>query len=114
MTVRKEKDSTNSKPTPAHSLKNVVNSCQEELISNYLKANLNDASFDFIEFMREFEKQIIESALNLTQFNQKMAAFILGLKPTTLNEKIKKHKIDTRNLELKDFIRLNSSLTSEE
>ena len=40
-----------------------------------------------------YERRLIESALRRTGGVQKQAAQLLGLKPTTLNEKIKRLKI---------------------
>jgi two-component system response regulator PilR (NtrC family) len=45
--------------------------------------------------MARFERHMIESALRKTGGVQKQAATLLGLKPTTLNEKIKRLKIRT-------------------
>jgi transcriptional regulator with GAF, ATPase, and Fis domain len=44
----------------------------------------------FYEAVGRFERQLIEGALRRTGGVQKQAAEILGLKPTTLNEKIKR------------------------
>ena len=40
-----------------------------------------------------FERRLIESTLESTRGVQKEAARLLGLKPTTLNEMIKRHNI---------------------
>ena len=45
---------------------------------------------DFYGAVMRYERQLIESALRRTGGVQKQAAEILGLKPTTLNEKIKR------------------------
>jgi len=45
---------------------------------------------DFYEAIRRFERQLIESALRQSGGVQKQAAELLGIKPTTLNEKIKR------------------------
>jgi len=45
-----------------------------------------------------FQKHAIITALKKTNGVQKKAAALLGLKPTTLNEKIKRFKIDTTDL----------------
>jgi DNA-binding NtrC family response regulator len=89
------------------SMKGTVDNSRQVLISSYLMANLKDSCFNFNEFMKNFEKQIIESALILTHYNQRRASYILGLKPTTLNEKIKKHKISIKNPEIKDIIKFD-------
>ncbi|HVO13071.1 MAG TPA: sigma-54 dependent transcriptional regulator [Vicinamibacteria bacterium] len=45
------------------------------------------------EVIANFEKRLIESTLEVTAGVQKDAARLLGLKPTTLNEMIKRHSI---------------------
>ncbi len=48
------------------------------------------------DFMDRMERNIILRTLNRVNGNQKQAAKILGLKSTTLNEKIKKFRIQLR------------------
>ena len=48
------------------------------------------AGMDFYGAVLRYERQLIESALRRTGGVQKQAAEILGLKPTTLNEKIRR------------------------
>ena len=45
------------------------------------------------EVIAHFERRLIESTLESTGGVQKDAARLLGLKPTTLNEMIKRHSI---------------------
>jgi two-component system response regulator PilR (NtrC family) len=45
------------------------------------------------DVIANFEKRLIESTLESTSGVQKEAARLLGLKPTTLNEMIKRHNI---------------------
>jgi DNA-binding NtrC family response regulator len=45
------------------------------------------------EIIASFERRILESTLDATGGVQKDAARLLGLKPTTLNEMIKRHSI---------------------
>jgi transcriptional regulator with GAF, ATPase, and Fis domain len=45
------------------------------------------------DVISSFEKRLIESTLESTGGVQKEAARLLGLKPTTLNEMIKRHNI---------------------
>jgi DNA-binding NtrC family response regulator len=47
----------------------------------------------FYDAVSRYERQLIESALRRTGGVQKQAAEVLGLKPTTLNEKIKRLRI---------------------
>ena len=49
----------------------------------------------FYDAVGRFERQLIESALRRSGGVQKHAAELLGLKPTTLNEKIKRLGIRT-------------------
>jgi two-component system response regulator PilR (NtrC family) len=44
----------------------------------------------FYDAVNRYERQLIEAALRRTGGVQKQAAEMLGLKPTTLNEKIKR------------------------
>jgi DNA-binding NtrC family response regulator len=46
--------------------------------------------------VREFEIELINSALSQTQGHQRNAAKLLGLKVTTLNAKMKRYKIMSR------------------
>jgi DNA-binding NtrC family response regulator len=46
------------------------------------------------EAVQDFEKEIIVRALQTTRWHQKKAAVLLGVNPTTLNEKIKRMKIE--------------------
>jgi len=48
---------------------------------------------DFYDAVTRYERQLIETALRRAGGVQKQAAEILGLKPTTLNEKIKRLRI---------------------
>jgi DNA-binding NtrC family response regulator len=53
-----------------------------------------DGPFSFYETMERFEREIIGESLRRTGGVQRRAAALLGLKATTLNEKIKRLKID--------------------
>ncbi|MCX8159932.1 MAG: sigma-54 dependent transcriptional regulator [Candidatus Saccharicenans sp.] len=57
---------------------------------------LDNASLDLKEKTVEFQKKLILTALEKAGGVQKKAAQLLGLKPTTLNEMIKRLKINTR------------------
>ena len=50
--------------------------------------------------MDDFEKKILLSCLDRTQGNKRDAAAILGLKPTALFEKMRKHVINGRRMKL--------------
>lgn len=50
---------------------------------------LSEARFDLNEKVREFEIKLIKAALVKTGGNQRQAANLLGIKPTTLHNKIR-------------------------
>lgn len=72
------------------------------LVSSQVKTeNLSvppEGSLNFKEQMHHFQKTAILNALKKTKGVQKKAADILGIKPTTLNEMIKRLDIDTENI----------------
>lgn len=55
---------------------------------------LHGGCIDMAEEVRKYERSLILHALKITGGNQRRAARLLGLRPTTLNSKIKRHKID--------------------
>jgi DNA-binding NtrC family response regulator len=57
-----------------------------------LKLNGNGASLK--DLVLEFERNLIVTALKKTEWNQKRAASLLKVNPTTLNEKLKRLNID--------------------
>lgn len=58
--------------------------------------------FPLKELMDKLERMIIMSALGKFEGNQREASKFLGLKPTTLNEKMKKHNIFLRKIPYQD------------
>lgn len=58
----------------------------------------NDYNFNLKEKTLEFQKKLIVNALKKAGGIQKQAAQMLGLKPTTLNEMLKRLKINTHNV----------------
>ncbi len=56
--------------------------------------DLLEGRISFYETMEKFEREIIEASLRRVNGVQRKAAVLLGLKATTLNEKIKRLKID--------------------
>jgi len=58
----------------------------------------NDYNFNLKEKTLEFQKKLIVNALKKAGGIQKQAAQMLGLKPTTLNEMLKRLKINTHNI----------------
>jgi transcriptional regulator with GAF, ATPase, and Fis domain len=53
---------------------------------------------NFKEQLQDFQRQIILDALHRSRGVQKQAAKMLGLKPTTLNEMIKRLGVETESL----------------
>lgn len=62
------------------------------------KILLENGSFDLNEKVREFEIKLIRTALLKTRGNQRRAASLLGVKNTTLHNKIKTYGIDCLKL----------------
>lgn len=58
--------------------------------------------FPLKELMDKLERMIIMSALSKFEGSQRETAKFLGLKPTTLNEKMKKHNIFLRKIPYQD------------
>ncbi|MCW5961514.1 MAG: hypothetical protein KIS76_15225 [Pyrinomonadaceae bacterium] len=64
------------------------------------KRSLGDGkALNFNDEMQKFEATLIRNALLHTNGVQYKAAQLLGLKPSTLNEKIKRQKIDLSKFE---------------
>lgn len=80
----------------ARSLENIT----ESLVSAYLAASIGTRSVPLKEFMDGFEKAILLACLRLTLGNQKDASAILGIKPTAMFEKMRKHCINGRRMKL--------------
>ncbi|HSQ34448.1 MAG TPA: helix-turn-helix domain-containing protein [Candidatus Binatia bacterium] len=72
------------------------------LAAAYLDVNLNLRSVPLKEFMDDLEKNILLSCLRLTHGNQRNAAALLGIKPTALFEKMRKHGINGRQIKLSE------------
>ncbi len=57
------------------------------------KLDMLDNGASLKDLVRDFEKNLIVNALEMADWNQKEAAVILGVNPSTLNEKLKRLKI---------------------
>jgi len=60
----------------------------------YLKKNVNGRKLPLKDFLAETEKTLIGKALDLSRGRQKDACELLNIKVSTLNEKIKRYKIN--------------------
>ena len=65
----------------------------EILVREYLQKNITRENVSLKHFIGGLEKRIIAFALGLTNGNQKNASRILGIKETSLCEKIKKYDL---------------------
>jgi DNA-binding NtrC family response regulator len=70
-----------------HQLLREVQSLEES------RPNYAERSIRFSEEVQRFEADLIRCALARTGGNQRRAAALLGIKPTTLNSKIKRYNI---------------------
>lgn len=65
----------------------------QTFIKQFLLLNFIDANISLKSMVAKVETELIRAALHLTNGHQVDAAAYLGVKPTTLCEKIKKHDI---------------------
>ena len=75
-------------------VKQLLNKLLNELetVNENERVNL-DENFNLYEQMKNFEMDIIRQALYLTDYNQRLAAQMLGINYTTLNAKMKRFGI---------------------
>ena len=78
----------------------------ETLVGSYLDVNRNFRNIPLKEFMDDLERNILLSCLRLTHGSQRNAAALLGLKPTALFEKMRKHRINGRQIKLSEKLQL--------
>jgi DNA-binding NtrC family response regulator len=81
---------------------NSLEKTAESLAIAYLVANLNFKDIPLKEFMDDLENKTLRACLRLTQGSQRNAASILGLKPTALFEKMRKHGINGKRIKLSE------------
>jgi len=73
------------------------------LINSYLEESCKRNCIPMKLFLSNIEREMIGKALKIARGNQRVASLILGMKPTTLHEKIRKFniqgkkRIDTRH-----------------
>jgi DNA-binding protein Fis len=70
-----------------------LSDAKENFIKNYLIMNFAVQTIPLNNILFELEKDLIKYALLISEENQKKAAFLLGLNPSTLCEKMKKFNI---------------------
>ena len=93
------KQNTNNRHEP---LTEIFKKNMDVLIKSYVLINFSVQNFNLKGFMNEFEKKLIEYALQFSLGNQKKAALLLGVKKNTLFEKIRKYKI--RKIDYKQIL----------
>ena len=76
----------------------------EFLVMAYLAANLNFKDIPLKQLLDDCEKKILVDCLHMTRGSQRNAAALLGLKPTALFEKMRKHGINARQIKLAEKI----------
>ena len=102
------------------SVMNILDDAAEKVIGRLL--NQNDVKLELArgqlikrngteleKITNDFEKRLIESTLEATDGVQKRAADLLHVKPTTLNEMIKRHDINSRRKQKAHSDRRNKS-----
>ena len=80
-------------------IQNHLEQFQDLLIKNYIVLNHFKQILSLKEFTNNLEKKIIEHTLELTSGNQRRAASILGIRQTTLYEKIKRYGLKKEKLD---------------
>ena len=64
-----------------------------KLVEHFIRMNGSHQKLPMKDFVKRVERELIEHALLVSFWNQRKASILLGIKPTCLNEKIKKHGI---------------------
>ncbi len=72
----------------------LINALNYELTiisKTFVQVNLENTTIPIYELIRELEKKILITALTQSNGNQKKASLILGINPSSLHGKIRKH-----------------------
>lgn len=77
-----------------------LDSRADELLSAYLDSLLNSRGIPLKDFMWDLERKILLASLKMTHGHQKNSAAILGIKPTTMFQKMLKFAINPRRMKL--------------
>ena len=67
---------------------------ENKIIEIYTRINMDGKIIPLKKLMGDLEKKIMIQVLSITKGNQRKASDILGVRPSTLNEKIKKYRIN--------------------
>lgn len=71
---------------------------QEDVLMFFLDYFCVKREIPFRKLMNQVERALLVRILSELNGNQKFAAEVLGIKYTTLNEKVKRHQINSRKL----------------
>jgi transcriptional regulator with GAF, ATPase, and Fis domain len=77
--------------------------CQEADLGFFEKDIHTKRKISLKDFMLKVELNLIIASLKKAKGNQKKAAEILGIKPTTLHEKMKRHNIKLKKVSFYDL-----------
>ena len=83
----------NRKGLRARQLSRKQEQLEIDLSNFFLESIQTERSVPLKQFIDGIEKTIITRILDEVYNNQKVAATVMGIKPTTLNEKVKKYNI---------------------
>jgi len=77
-----------------------LDSRADELLSAYMDSLLNSRGVPLKDFMWDLEREILRTSLKMTRGHQKNSAAILGIKPTTMFQKMLKFALNPRRMKL--------------
>ena len=83
----------NVKEIDADEIREKLEHARAKCVKSFILKNFADEIMPLNEFMDQLEREIIQYALLISEENQKKAAFLLGIKPPTLCEKMKRYQI---------------------
>jgi len=106
MLIKKITNKNQYKNIKGSELESILN----PIILYYLKKDAVKEKDSLKDFINLLEKKLIYTALDVTNGNQKIAAEILGVAKTTLNEKIKRYEVclDDFKFDMSDLINYQS------
>ena len=91
-----------------------LESALDSIILHYIKQFTKNEDTTLKELISFFEKKVIYTVLDLTNGNQKDASEILGLRTTTLHEKLKRYGFRRNDFKFKVLELVEYKLRSSE
>ncbi len=93
--IGEENDSSDVKTLKAEVLKSIARAMESKAQNPTGVLDFDHKrGVDFYDEVTKFEIELIKQALICTKGNQRAAARLLGLKPSTLNSKVKTYNLD--------------------